>query len=91
MSGYTPGPPPSPDPWQRLDAELVRLRRTAFIQLAIGVFGIVVGVGSFLNAMNSPEGGAIWTGGILVGAYFLYRSAKKFRLASAVRNEIVGR
>jgi len=45
-------------------------------RIIIGIIVFLIGFFSFLAANSSPEGGTIWTGGMLFGAILVFSGAR---------------
>lgn len=53
------------------------------VRIIIGVVLFLIGFGSFIASQTSPDGGTVWTGGMLVGAILVFtgvRSVMRQRL-----------
>jgi hypothetical protein len=46
------------------------------VRIVIGILIFLIGFGSFLGANSSPEGGTIWTGGMIFGAVLIFSGAR---------------
>lgn len=40
----------------------------SMVRIVIGIILFLIGLGTFLSSQSSPDGGVIWTGGMIVGA-----------------------
>ena len=45
-------------------------------KLLLGIVLLIAGLISYISATNSPTGGSVWTGGMLVGAFLIYRGLR---------------
>lgn len=46
------------------------------IRIIIGIVIFIIGFVSWLDAEGSPEGGVIWTGGMIAGAILVFTGAR---------------
>ncbi len=46
-------------------------------KLLLGIVLFAAGGISYISANNSPSGGTVWTGGMLIGAILIYRGVRE--------------
>lgn len=45
-------------------------------KVILGLGLLLAGIFSYFSATNSPTGGNVWTGGMIVGAFLIYRGIR---------------